>query len=194
MERQFIACKSLEIRSIVQEAKENGISIDHIRRLQQLSAKPKLIEILAKRSTARSQTEFVTLNPKRPSLTDRHYIIRHLQVGDCWQFHNAIAAVLEAGKMTELSDSNNDTNLSWQLEAFELLGFPSSDTLVITDALGIADERFIRSLYRSAAVAYGLIHLIWPCQNPWTLFNWLRSLEHAHPDIRDRVSNLIMEP
>ena len=96
--------------------------------------------------------------------------------------------------MNSFGDTSDDTDVSWKTEALRLLGFPSKESPLIANALEIADDRFIRGLYRSAAVAYGLIHLIWPNQNPWTLFNWKRSLQKAHPDIFDRINSIISEP
>ena len=186
--------RSLEILAIVKSARAIGLSEEHIRQLETLGAKPELVHILKKQQAATNRDISTYKEAGQAAFSDKRNLLRCLHKGDCWSFHNAIAAVLEKGDMTEFTNSGSNAAAYWKAEAFGLLGLPYEESTPIADALRIADDRFTRGLYRSAAVAYGLAHLIWPSQNPWTLYNWRRSLGHAHPDICDRTINIIPVP
>jgi hypothetical protein len=64
----------------------------------------------------------------------------------------------------------------------ELLGIDVS-ILDVNLCLNIADSRFSCSLFRSAGIAYGITHFLFPFSNPWTLWNWKRALYRTHPQI-----------
>jgi hypothetical protein len=185
---------SLEVMSIVREAKERGLSQDHIQRLQALGARSTLIAALGRIAIARKQVKDSDRKTDQTSLQKGLCIIDSLKTGDCWGLHNAIATSLELNTTSETNDSNNDRDIEGRHEALTLLGLSHTDQVDIADALRIADDRFVRRLYRSAAVAYGLIHLIWPEKNPWTLYNWSRSLEEAHPDLYIRAIKHVTKP
>jgi hypothetical protein len=187
--------KSAEIYKIVQEAREYGASEDNLRQLKRLGAHPRIGELLKQETEQMQQAG--TSNPRdiRKSITDNSTYFRTLlEEGNCWEFNRAIClSVIEDIRQTEpTTKSREDYNL--QQEARILIGLKDEVAGGIAEALETADSRFIRGLYRSSAIAYGLIHLAWPNENPWTLYNWMRSLERAHPDIYSLVKNLIPHP
>ena len=184
--------KSTEILKIVEAARVNGLSDHHVDRLQHLGANPRLLDILVKRSVAKVKHKDLIPRHKESEFSSR--AISNLSAGDCWAFNNDIATLLESGEETELCDSHKDSCTSWRSYAFKLLGLHFESDVDIEKALQIADNRLIDGRHRSAAVGYGLIHTLWPFRNPWTLYNWLRSLEHAHADIHYRVKNIIKVP
>ena len=188
-----MAPRALEICSIVQRARLKGLTGAQLLRLKALDASPKLIALLEKHNypTRDGSSQETGANSQ---YTEQHRALAFLRNGNCWGFHDVICHKIQSDQRTNSAKVPMETNDDWKTEALTMLGLRDEADPDTAAGLRVADARFIGQLFRSAAVAYGLTHLLWPHSNPWTLYNWMRSLERAHPDIYTRIYQLIPKP
>lgn len=185
--------KAERIIDLVDKIKQQGANSANLSELKQLGAKSAIITILQKRYGSKKEQN--SGGEAASESTSIENLTSLIMCGDCFSFHSFLASRISQEDSGLLAIKEEiKANPKMLEKIFQLINPSSSGSPSLEQALKAGDERFTRGLFRSSAIIYGLTHLAWPLENSWTLYNWKRSLQQAHPEIFTIVSDFIQEP
>lgn len=192
--------KALQTIRIVQDFRANRVSQgDALIRLADSGAPARLLFLLNKLSQ-RVPAPAPTGNDDAVfQIQSQDYLsiaASFLDSSDLLSFHQLVQASAAPGStyLPAVEDYGDTANREQRSRLFEILQIQNRidhEEGNIQACLAVADDRFTRNLYRSAGVAYGIVHLLFPFANPWTLWNWKRSIEHTHPSIHIQTKFIV---
>ena len=103
------------------------------------------------------------------------------------QFHSLAASILLTSHKTGSFEAINSPSIREDLLLILTSPTHSHQDTTLSSALEFIDGRMNSGLLRSAGIGYMAIHLLWPNEHAWPLYNWKRAIDVTHPTVASLV-------
>lgn len=186
--------RSLQIVAIIAACRSGEITqSDASQRLIDIDAPTEIINRFSRSSCREpritSKVSAISSLESSPD-TPEHFCLvaqRALSLSRIYDFHEAVMFHALTSAKADFSFENYNHPEGTIESLARLIGLKAVDPSELDACLCLADDRFNRSLFRSAGIAYAITHLLFPYLNQWTLWNWKRCIECTHPSLADKL-------
>lgn len=103
------------------------------------------------------------------------------------KFHNSAASILLTSRKNGSFEAINSSSIREELLLILTPPTHSYQDTTLSSALEFIDGRMTSGLLRSAGIGYMAIHLLWPNEHAWPLYNWKRAIDVTHPTVASLV-------
>jgi hypothetical protein len=161
-----------------------------MRTLNDLNASPKLlslVERLYSKNAAENDVKPAASSNENSKITKEGDWLELLMHHRVREYHESAAYLVLHYKDALIFSGIKETSIR---EGFLGLLTPPKHELeetTLTSAIAYIDSRMNSGLLRSAGIGYMAIHLLWPYQHAWPLYNWKRAIDKTHPRVADLV-------